>query len=501
MTLRFRFCFMLLLMIFAVYGGARAQPIGAGTLALMGTAEGVLGPETPAQEWMYTPGPGPSTILVEVLDGTLDPTLTLIGAEGDALATNNDYASAYSPDARLVIPGGDVYLLRVEAAFGAGRYRLHAIPGQMHPQWAQTLTIPGPYWDDTPTSPAEDGRLLDSGLAQTRLFAPEPVPQGADVYIQGRLRFETLREQTAAGLVVRGRAETNGQVTGLRFSLSPEGVWALRANDISGDETDLANGRISLPEVGAVTLGLLMQEDEIAAYAEGQRLAIVELDDTDAPRFEDQTIWGVLVTDGVVSLQQLGLAMPLVEAPNFPTRLESWQAVRPRDIMAELVAAEAVPDEGARQFLMSVGTTYTVIGPDQRNFLITAPDALYDDLILGGDITIQEGADVGCGLVTGFIDRAHKLLAFVDTQDGGGLFWWQADDVLVNNYARVGAASSADEYRLLFIQQDHFTVLYINGILTAQSIIPRRAGALGVGFINYAADSATCRFENIWIWQ
>ncbi|MFP4323120.1 MAG: hypothetical protein ACLFTK_11760 [Anaerolineales bacterium] len=474
---------------------AAAQPDPPEALRLMSTAEGVLGPEMPSQTWEYAPGPGPSTIVVEVIEGTLDPAVALIGPDGEAIASNDDYAPAFGPDARLVVPGGDVYLLRIEAAFGAGRYRVQAIPGEMHTQWAETLTMPGPYWADSGAARTADGLLLESGLAQTRLFVPQPLPQNDELYVQARLRFAETRDASEAGLVIRGRTAPNGQVTGLRLTITPAGDWFLRANDIAGEETLLDEGRVTLPEVGGVTLGLLAQADRVAAYAEGRRLTDIE-----APALDDQIGWGVVVTASAVSLQQLRLALPLAEPPGFPIRLDTWDAARPADIVGELAAADIVSEGGTRQFLLSAETSYTVMGPDQRNFLITDPDAVYDGLILGGDVTIQSGQDVGCGLVAGFVDRAHKLLAFADTQNGGGLFWWQADVVQHNNYARLTTASGA-EYRLLLIQQDQFTALYVNGVLAAQSIIPPRAGALGVGFINYAAEEASCSFENVWLWD
>jgi hypothetical protein len=60
--------------------------------------------------------------------------------------------------------------------------------------------------------------------------------------------------------------------------------------------------------------------------------------------------------------------------------------------------------------------------------------------------------------------------------------------------------SQSSDDRLLLIMQGHFATLYINGRLTAQEIIPRRGGNVGVGFVNFEQDMASCEFRNVWVW-
>ena len=476
----------LIALLWVVRVGAQAQ-----SLSLMQSRTSALGADSPTEEWVYAPGETDSTVVVEAISGSLDPALELLNADGESIAHSDDFAPAFSTAARLEVPPGGPYTLRVAAAFGQGDYRITALPGSMHRQWNDTPGGDSPFWQIERASPAAEGVLLETALANTRLFIPQGAFRQRDLYMQSRFHFQMTRPETVAGLMLRGRQEPNGQVTGFRFEVAPDGGWALRINEFTGNETTLTSG--TLADVGdGLTIGMLAQGNRVAVYADGARLAEVEQviggEDSD---------WGIIVFDGSVILEEFWIATPADPAPAYPDRLENW-AASPDDIAAELFQKGLLIQPG-QQLLGVPMTAYTIDGETQRNFLITESSQYFDDLVIGGDVRLVEGVDVGCGLLAQFNGRENRLLAYVDHQDGGGLLWWKDGLLLRNNYAMVEAPQSAD-HRLLLIMQGHFASLYVNGGLTAQELIPRRGGNVGVGFVNFVDDTATCEFRNVWVW-
>jgi hypothetical protein len=461
------------------------------SLTLMQSRTGLLGADFPTETWDYAPGETDSTVLVETISGSLDPALELLDSDGELIARSEDFAPAFSTAARLSVPAGGPYRLRVSAAFGEGDYHITALPGAMHRQWNDSLSVDNPFWHIERASPTPDGFLLETSIGTTRLFSPLGAFHQQDVYIQADFHFQTVRPDTVAGLMLRGTTEANGQVTGFRFEVAPAGDWSLRINDVAGSDSMLSSGTLHAVDDG-VTLGMLAQGARVAMYADGALLTEVE---QSAPGGDGD--WGVTVFDGSVILHSFWVATPAEPAPAFPTNLENWNG-SPNAIAAELFERGLMAEAGV-QMLGVPMTAYTVSGAEQRNFLITEDNQHYDNLVMGGDVRLVAGADVGCGLLAQFTGRENRVLAYVDNHAGGGLLWWKDGHLQSNNYALTEPSQSSDD-RLLLIMQGHFATLYINGRLTAQEIIPRRGGNVGVGFVNFEQDMASCEFRNVWVW-
>jgi hypothetical protein len=464
----------------------------AGELSLTQSQIGTL--EDSAVEWTFAPGDIESTVVVEAVGGSLDPMLELLDDTGQVLLSSDDYAPAFSPDARLIIPPGGPYTLRVSAAHGEGDYRITALPGSVQRQWADDFSTGqvAPYWTMPGATAITDGLRLESSIGETRYFSPQNAAQSADIYVQASLRWDTSRNDSEAGLVVRGRLEPSRQVTGLRFSVTPGGVYSLFTNDLNGTETPLLQGNLTIPATG-IRLGLLIQGTRAAIFADG-----VLLGQVDGIAFEQQTGWGAAVFNGAVILSDFWMATPARDPLTYPAQITNWASLNPEDITTELINAGVLSAGGSRQFSVPYNV-YTVASLEQRNFLITAPEQTYENLVIGGVIGVTQGTDVGCGLVASFQDRGNKVLAFTDTQSGAGLVWWLGNETRVNNYTLIPPTEGG--HSLLLIVQDQYVTFYVDGTLTAQNIVPRRAGNVGVGFMNYADRSATCEFRDVWVWR
>lgn len=476
--------FALVLLVLALTSARQDAP----TLALMQSQTSQLEADAAPATWRYSSPQTPSTVLVETLSGSLDPALEVLNLDGEPVYSNDDFAPAYSTAARVSLPPGE-YILQVRAVYGTGAYRISALPGDMHWQWDDDLRQENPFWRPFGVRSAE-GFDLQTPLTHSRLYFPLGSPRLSDVYIQARYDWAEFRAGSEAGLAVRARRESNGQIGGVRLEVSPNGRWALNRNDGFGGELELASG-VLLGGGEALSLGLLAEGERVAAFADGLLLAEVE-DST--PHSE----WGVFIYDGKITLQDFWLATPARTPLNYPPQLENWAATHSEAITDELIEAGVLPTTGKRIFGVP-SAIYTASGGEQRNFLLSDPELVFDDVVIGLDVRFIAGVDMGCGVLMRFNGRENRVLSFVDNQDGAGLVWWKDDLVRLTNYFLLPKPSAAQN-RLLLIAQDHFLTLYANGELVAQSLVPRRTGNIGVGFLNYAQNPATCEFRDIWVW-
>jgi hypothetical protein len=458
----------------------------------METLTGTLNADNDAQIWSYNPGETSSTVLVQTIEGTLDPALELLNGNGDIIASSNDFAPDFSTAARLAVPAGEGYYLRVSLVFGEGSYQITALPGNMHLQWHDDFETPLPDWAIFGAKTTEGGVLLETPLVSTRLFTPLNAPRLSDLYLQARLSWAISRPESEAGLVVRGNLQASGQISGWRLMFKPDNTWSLQSNDGLGNEEILHSG--TLPAAESLTLGLLAEGERVAFFANGMLLG--EVRDV---RFNRDDEWGVLVYDGQIKLEDFQLATFAQTAPSYPAHLASWDSSDPDAIAAELIEQDLIPPNGQRQYMV-MGAEYSINGISQRNFLLTDEDVLFGDLVLGADVVIQQGEDVGCGVLVRWGNRENKVLAFVDNQGGAGLLLWEYNQLQVNNYTMLTAADPSRN-RLLLVAQDQFLSLYVNGDLTAQALAPRRMGKIGVGFINYTESAAACGFYEVWVWE
>jgi hypothetical protein len=462
-------------------------------LVLMATQTGSLDSETAWQEWRYSPGGSPSTLTVETLAGNLDPALEVRNGEGVLIASNNDYAPSFSTAAQLSLPAAPDYVVRVLAQFGQGEYRLSASPGQMTPQWDENFTRPNPQWAISNATPLDNAIQLQTPLTTTRLFIPNNAPPITEGYIQASFRWGETRAESNAGLALRARPLSNGQIEGLRLEARPDGAWRLQINDGQGAETLLAEGQFQTPPQ-TLTLGLLVQDGSVAAYANGALLTSLETDSLPA-----QSAWGIVMYDAQILLEGFRMASPVRVAPIFPDQITTWADPQSTVIGAELIELGLMPPSSQRAAIIPQ-TQYTVTGVEQRNFLLTEESRLFGTVALGGEVIVREGADVGCGLVGRFLSREEKILVYSDTQGGAGLLWWDGVDLDINDYSFPPSLDPVRN-RLLLILDGEYAAFYLNGQLTAQALIPLRLGNVGVGFVNFGGGTATCDFQNVWIWE
>lgn len=483
--------FLIASFVFALLPATAAQR-GQSQLLIMAALTGELTEDTPEHLWQYGPYDFDTSVVVKTLNGTLDPSLELLDESSSLIDENSDMNMAFGTEARLLVPAGGPYQIRVRAAFGTGTYEITALPGNMRLQWRQTFERPRTDWNFSGAPLVNNALELNAQRGSRRIFVPDSAPTAADVYVQARFRLlQSPGDVVEGGLAVRSRRENNGQYTAYHFVIAPQNRWVLQKTDITGAVTPLKDGVIDTTNV--LTLGLLAQGSSIRFFINGESLG--EVRDSDLTTHNG---WGISLLSGGIALEEIWFAAPPLEMPAFPATLEMWESVQPNDIVNEIVENALFPEGGRRRIYLA-SDSYRVNAREQRTFILGQPADVYAATIIGLDVRLPEGVDTGCGIIARYLDSANQLFAYVDLQGGAGLLWWEDGQLKLNDYTMIENPRDGD-IKMLLIAYDQYVSLYINGVLTAQDFIPDRVGDVGVGFINYADESATCVFRNFWVW-
>lgn len=462
------------------------------TLRLMSLQQGELTADSPEQTWDYGTYEFVTSVLVTTTSGSLDPALELLDESGEVIAENSDINTAFGTAARLTVPEGGSYQIRVRASFGEGTYEISAAPGNMQLQWRQTFERPRTDWNFSGAPIVNNAIELTSPRGTRRIFAPDSAPTSSEIYLQARFRLlQSPGDAVEGGLAVRGKQESNGQYTAFHFLIAPQNRWFVQKTDITGTITPLKDGVIDTAEL--LTLGMLAQENSIKFFIGGTYLGEIR----DAELVANSG-WGISILSGSISLEEIWFATPPVEMPEFPTELATWESSQPNDIVNEIVENSLFPEGGKRRIYLA-SNAYTASNHQQRSFILGQPADVFAASIIGLDVRLPEGIDTGCGIVARYIDSDNQILAYVDLQNGAGLLWWDSGNLKLNDYSMIENVTEGD-IKLVLVTVDQYVTLYVNGRLTAQDFIPNRVGDVGVGFINYAERDATCVFRNFWVW-
>lgn len=468
-----------------------AEPLQPMQRVLGSLAEGEV------QEWRLATGAVESSLYARPLNSTLDPMLSLLDAEGELVTENDDANYDFSTRAQLLAPADGDYRVQLSGKFGEGAYELMVVPGQMTPQWFDDFENRGIDWQNLRGARLQDGQLsLETPLFDLRVFAPLSAPRISDLYLQARYSFADMRDGTQGGFIVRGFQESNGEYTAAHFLWNPLlKEWALETSDITGSVTLVESGTI--PEAGdSVTLGLLAQGDELVGLVNGAVVGRMDY----APPSPRHTLWGLEVVNGTALVDDFWFATPIRPEQDYPSSLESFDSLQANQIGAQLIEAELLPETSSLQRVFSE-STYTIARAQQRSFMLGQTGESFDMVTLGSTVRMLEGSNVGCGISARYLDEENQLIAFVDTQNGAGLLYWEHGVLALNNYTLLPEEAASSTYELLLILQGQHVSYYVNGQLVAQNLVPRRAGNIGTALINYGDSPSSCTFSNYWVWQ
>jgi hypothetical protein len=288
---------------------------------------------------------------------------------------------------------------------------------------------------------------------------------------------------------------------GYYFLIKPNHTWSFLMRQ-GGDFIEL-QGDTQAEALNAerITLGVWALNSRFIFYANGQLLGEV----TDSSFTSG--LWGFHVRGAAqsarVGVDDLLLTVPGGNIPRFPDSLATWQSNQPNETIAELQNLNILPDTGSRAYIFTQ-QTYTVGAVQTRVYLQTSVDETFQNFLLGLDIYPVSGQNVACGVALRYQDAANQTIAYIDVDGGVGLVHSVNGIFQHNTYDQMPKRTEeiiGSRQRLHIFLWDDVLAYYINGQLFTIAQVEPMVGSLGGALINYATDSASCGYENLWVWR
>jgi hypothetical protein len=463
---------------------------------------------SPTQDWQITLAAGDSlAVIVNTLNGDLDPTVALMGPSGDVIVENDDRLAGFVFDAGfddVVAEQSGLYTIRVGRFSGSGDYRLWALPAYSHVWENETFEADFSRWQQTRFTIQQDGRMILETEPEFSIFvSPDGAVPVSNLYLQADFEWQSSREDTNATTGLQFRVQDDGtrRPDGYYFLIKPDGTWSFLKRDFEDFtvlQDDLPNN-ILLQD--RITLGVWALNSRYRFYANGVLLGEIT-DDT----FASGT-WGLHIRGSNqiarVAVDDVLLTVPSRQQPNLPEHIATWDSPQPNDIITELQRLNILPEDGQRVFFLTAQNYDS--GPRQiRTFLQETPQINHTNFVIGTDAFVIEGDNIGCGVTLRHQSEANQLLAFFDSDAGGGMINSINGETTTNVYdllPEISLPISGQRIRLLLIVWDDFVTYYVNGQRFMTVTVPPRQGQLGPALLNYSTTAAACGYENLWVWQ
>jgi hypothetical protein len=488
---------------------AQAQTDSDHALVFFRPARGVLGTDTPTEEWTFE---GRAEQVISLIatraSGDLDPVIQVVGPDGQVIAENDDLDSLVVDAGleALALPADGTYIARV-MHYGetSGEYDLTLTPGFARLAYQQSFDDPALVW----VAP-DSGGVVDQGRLRLRVvgetasalaIAPD-VPPLTDYYYEASARLFASPSYAEFGLVLCAQGTPERVQRSYQFRVNSEGRWTVLFQDASGVfvlRTWTPNAALDVSEW---KLGVLARGSDFSFYANGTLLGTVSDSRLSEPGMIGVLVGtgaaqpdpAVVVFDDVLVTERLGTTYK-----GLPLVLTSWDSFSPEEIVAELAASGQVIPALARDLFVTEQSLMAVNIAARFDLLGTA-QADYDNLLYGATVNITTGGQaVGCGLVVRWQDERDLTLAYIDTAGGFGVVQAQ-DAALTTNMYDLTRMVAEGSNRLLIVANDDHMAVYINGALVTQETVSPGAGRVGIALLNYEDVSTDCYFKDVWVW-
>lgn len=192
----------------------------------------------------------------------------------------------------------------------------------------------------------------------------------------------------------------------------------------------------------------------------------------------------------------------------YPARLERWASASPAEIVDELRALGVVPAGG--EVTLTVPSSYGDTAAEGFNWYSLGRGKTFRNFVLGFDARlIYSGAEAGCGMYFRSSETgSDSALVF---EDGWALLGeFDADgqmldsSVLLETDAVVPGQGVTN--RVLVIALEDATLMYVNGVLVAETVFVPKAGELALEMYVPADEAGQtaqtyCQLNDIWLWE
>ncbi len=198
---------------------------------------------------------------------------------------------------------------------------------------------------------------------------------------------------------------------------------------------------------------------------------------------------------------------PVVQSA-YPARLESWASASPAEIVNELSMLGIVPMGG--EVTLTVPSSYGDTSSEGFNWYPLGRGKTFRDFVLGFDARlIYSGEGAGCGMYFRASETgSDSALVFEDGWSLLGEFDASGQmldsSVLLETDAVIPGQGVTN--RVLVIAMEGFTLMYVNGVLVADTEFVPKAGELALEMYVPADDAGAtaatyCQLNDIWLWE
>jgi len=192
----------------------------------------------------------------------------------------------------------------------------------------------------------------------------------------------------------------------------------------------------------------------------------------------------------------------------YPARLERWASASPAEIVDELRALGVVPAGG--EVTLTVPSSYRDTSEEGFSSSPLGRGKTFRNFVLGFDARlIYSGAEAGCGMYFRSSETgSDSALVF---EDGWALLGEFGADgqmldssVLLETDAVVPGQGVTN--RVLVIALEDVTLMYVNGVLVAETVFVPKAGELALEMYVPADEAGQtaqtyCQLNDIWLWE
>lgn len=467
---------------------------------------GNISPDNPIQLWQYSAEANDQiTILVNRLNGDLDPRVRVLDEGGEVLAENDDRLASMVQDSGLQVsfPESGSYIIEVGQYTGSGDYRVWLVPGYSRVWEEEDFEENTSRWTNR-YAQVVSGRLQMQGDVEFAVFSSVAGRITLDdFYLQADFDWQSDMADAGAttGMVLRSSEDGTRRPPGYYFLITPDGTWQvlIRQNDTFVELQPPTRADALTQQ--RVTLGAWLEGDTLRFYANGELLG--QLRD----RTFTQGIYGFQVRGDAapaqVAVDHVLLTVPETETLLPPAEIGTWASPQPSEIAAEMARLRLIPADGER-FLTVESQNYEIIPRFTRVFVQGEDTDVFVDMLISVDVRILVGENVACGLALRRLDDGNQVAAYIDSDGGAGLAYVRDGVVERHTYdllPEIDDPILPETNRILVLLQGDLVTMYVNGQRLTTEFMPPALGQIGVILLNYATDNPSCRFDNLWMWR
>ncbi len=482
------------------------------TLTHLSPVDGRIDADTPEAIWTVSLREGAMvSFWAQPLESTFDPMLSVINANGDTLASSDDYDAPFKLDARIEgfsAPQTAQYRVVVRGAGGStGSYRLHMLLGYSEIiLWdnfggTPNLALLNPSQSNPPRLTTLGGTLLfqQDGIQQTAIALHQNA-NAETFYLSATVKNISYRSGWQIGFVLRYQDADNYATVLLNHQRN----WRFVQRQDGKDTIlrDWTSHPAIIADKTSFRLDVLANGASFELLYDGQFVGSVL---SPAP-VRSGRIGFVITTanalDGTVAATFDDLILTVPTRRSDSTRLRpDVLVVGSANFMArQLVRYGLMPPQNEQAFTLAQSdAAYNLAGVSR---VPLARGVLFDQLVFIATASWQgstQGIN-GCGLTAHDNSETNSyLLAYVDSAGGHGISLRENDAFTRGFWGE--SSRSATRAHLTWIIQTSNTLLYVNGFFAGELAHSSSSGRIGNAVVNFDTLNTQCTFSDLSVWR